>query len=118
MNQPLTSHLTSNVVDTALIFEGGGMRASYTAAVVATLLKEQLFFNHVSGVSAGSSNTVNYLSRDAERARTSFVEFAADPQFGDLRTFVRGKGLFNAEYIYEKTSGPGQALMAQAAAAR
>ena len=48
MEQPLTS----NVFDTALVFEGGGMRASYTAAVVATLLKERLFFDHVSGISA------------------------------------------------------------------
>lgn len=106
MEQPLTS----NVFDTALVFEGGGMRASYTAAVVATLLKERLFFDHVSGISAGSSNTVNYLSRDAGRARASFVEFAADPQFGDLRTFLRGKGLFNAEYIYERTAAPNEAL--------
>ena len=107
---PASPGLASNVTDTALIFEGGGMRASLTSAVVGQLLRGEIFFDYVAGISAGSSNLANYLSRDPARARRSFVEFAADPQFGDLRTFVRGDGLFNARYIYEETSEPHQAL--------
>ncbi|NLH70181.1 MAG: patatin family protein, partial [Brooklawnia sp.] len=44
--------LTSNVTDAALIFEGGGMRASYTAAVVVALLNAGLHFDWVAGISA------------------------------------------------------------------
>ncbi|WP_349829443.1 patatin-like phospholipase family protein [Brevibacterium litoralis] len=102
--------LTPNTGDVALVFEGGGMRAALTSAVVVTLLDQELRFPWVAGVSAGSSNTANYLSRDRRRARRSFVDFAADPQFGNMRTFLRGKGLFNAEYIYQGTSLPDQAL--------
>lgn len=102
--------LTSNVTDTALIFEGGGMRASYSAAVVAALLRAGIHIDWVAGISAGSSNTANYLARDPERARQSFVDFAADPHFGDLRTFVRGKGMFNADYIYRESGLPGGSL--------
>ena len=102
--------ITSNVTDTALVFEGGGMRAAYTAAVVAALLNGGVHLNWVGGISAGSSNTCNYLSRDGARAERSFTDFAADPRFGNWRTFVQGQGLFNAEYIYEQTSGPGEAL--------
>lgn len=102
--------LTSNVADVALIFEGGGMRASLTSAVVVELLRAGIYLDYVVGISAGSSNTANYLARDAARARKSFVDFAADPQFGDFRTWMRGQGLFNAEYIYQHTSGPHQAL--------
>ncbi|MGO1183810.1 MAG: patatin-like phospholipase family protein [Micrococcaceae bacterium] len=102
--------LTNNLTDTALLFEGGGMRASYTSGMVIALLEAGIHADFVAGISAGSSNTCNYLTRDPVRARTSFVEFAADPQFGDWRTFVRGRGLFNAEYIYERTGLPGQAL--------
>lgn len=102
--------LECNVTDTALLFEGGGMRAAYTSAVVTQLLRAGIFFDYVAGISAGASNAVNYLSRDAARARRSFVEFAADPAFGDLWSFARGDGLFNAEYIYERTSEPHQAL--------
>lgn len=86
------------------------MRAAYTSAVVTQLLRSGIAFDYVAGISAGSSNAVNYLSRDADRARRSFVEFAADPAFGNLWTFARGEGLFNAAYIYEGTSEPNQAL--------
>jgi predicted patatin/cPLA2 family phospholipase len=102
--------LTSNVTDVALIFEGGGMRVAHSAPVVTTLLEAGIHFDFVAGISAGSSCTVNYLSRDALRARRSFVEFAADPHFGSVWTFLRGKGWFNAGYIYEETGGPDQAL--------
>lgn len=104
------TELTSNVTDTALIFEGGGMRAAYTSAVVATLVEEGVFLDWVGGISAGASNTVNYLCRDPWRARHSFTDFVTDPRFGDWRTLVRGQGLFNAEYIYEQTAAPDQAL--------
>lgn len=99
-----------NIDDVALLFEGGGMRASYTSAVCATLLREGLRFPYVAGISAGASNTANYLSQDPDRARRCFVEFAADPQLGDLGTFLRGQGMFNARYIYQETGGHDQAL--------
>ncbi|MDR1237091.1 MAG: patatin family protein [Propionibacteriaceae bacterium] len=102
--------LASNVTDVALIFEGGGMRVAHSAGVVSTLLEAGIHFDFVAGISAGSSCTVNYLSRDSRRAKLSFVEFAADPNFGSVWTFLQGKGWFNAHYIYEETGGPGQAL--------
>lgn len=86
------------------------MRASYTSAVVAMLINEGVWFDWVGGISAGSSCTANYLSRDAKRAKDSFVDFAADPQFGSWRTWLEGKGRFSAEYIYEQTAAPDQAL--------
>lgn len=101
---------TTRISDTALIFEGGGMRASLTSAMVVTLLDADVAFDWVAGISAGASNTVNYLSGDARRARRSFVEFAADEQFGGLRYFARGQGMFNAEYIYQQAGGPEEAL--------
>lgn len=100
----------STVTDTALIWEGGGMRAAYSSGVLATMLAHRLHFDWVAGISAGSSCTCNYVSRDAVRARKSFVELTLDPRFGDLRTFLGGKGYFHAEWIYEQTGRPGQAL--------
>lgn len=100
----------TGIDDVALIFEGGGMRAAHTAAVVVRLLEEDWTFPFVAGVSAGASHTANYLARDAWRARASFTTFAADPQFGSWRTFVRGRGMFHSDYIYRRSSGPDDAL--------
>lgn len=106
----MPEHLSSNVTDTALVFEGGGMRGSFSAGVVAALLEAGVFLDWVGGISAGSSCLANYVSRDAERSRASFVDFAAHPRFGNWGTWLRGKGRFNAKWIYEETAAPGQAL--------
>lgn len=100
----------SNVDDVALVFEGGGMRAAHSAGVLTAILDAEVHCAWVGGISAGSSCTANYLVRDKERARRSFVEIAGDPRFGDWRTFVRGKGLFHSEWIYEHTSKADQPL--------
>ncbi|MDP9806576.1 putative patatin/cPLA2 family phospholipase [Trueperella bonasi] len=92
------------IEDTALVLEGGGMRASYTAPVVQTLLDLGVNFPLVAGISAGATHAANFLSRERERARSGFVEFAGDPKFGNLRSFAEGKGLFNARYIYEEAT--------------
>lgn len=99
-----------NITDAALVFEGGAMRGGYSAGILGGLIADGLIFEYSAGISAGSSCAVNYAAQMPERARKSFVDIAADPNFGDLRTFLRGKGLFNAEYLYEGTSGPGQIL--------
>lgn len=100
----------NNIKDTALIFEGGGMRASYTAGILNVLLENQIYFDYVAGISAGSSHCANYLSRDTLRAKRSFVDLVLDPKFGGWKTFVQGKGYFSAQYIYEETSYPEASL--------
>ncbi|AVZ40963.1 patatin family protein [Dietzia sp. JS16-p6b] len=86
------------------------MRAVHTAGVVETLISADIHGGMAAGISAGATHVANYLSREPVRARKSFVELAADPNFGDWRSFARGKGLFNAEYIYEQTGLPDQVL--------
>lgn len=90
--------------DTALIFEGGGMRNSYTAPAVVKLIEEDVQFGWVGGVSAGATHTLSFASRDAERAAWSFTEIAEHKEFGGLRSLVRGQGLLNSEFIYETSS--------------
>ncbi len=95
---------------TALLFEGGGMRASYTSAVVNALLEEGIVFPFVGGVSAGSSNTVNYLLGDTWRTRVSFTDLVNEPSFGGMGSFLRGQGFFNAHWIYREACLPGGAI--------
>ncbi|AQP46547.1 patatin family protein [Tessaracoccus aquimaris] len=106
----MTTEVTNNVTDTALIFEGGGMRGSFSSGVLVTLLEAGIHADWVGGISAGTSCLANYVSRDPARAERSFVDFAAEPEFGDWRTWLQGKGMFNAEWIYEQTALPHQAM--------
>lgn len=98
--------LESNVFKTALLFEGGSMRAAYTCAVAAELLDQSIYFDNVYGVSAGSSNTVNYVSRDIDRTIKSFTEFVQFENIGSWKTFLQHKGLWNAHYIYQEAGLP------------
>ena len=102
MSEMPRADLAINQPDVALIFEGGGMRNSYTAPMVVELLARNLNFGGVYGISAGSSHTVNYLVRDATRARASFVELVKYPRFGGWGSFLRGTGYFNSPYLYEE----------------
>lgn len=104
------AEIINNIRDTALIFEGGGMRASYTAGFLNTLLENEIFFDYVAGISAGSSHCVNYLSRDTQRAKRSFVDLVSDPNFGGWRSFFKGEGFFRSQYIYEETPYPDASL--------
>lgn len=102
--------VTSRVEDVALVFEGGGMRGVYTAALVRVLLEEGLFFPWVGGISAGSTHTVNMVSRDLWRTREAFVALATDPEAGGWGSFARGRGYFNSEHIYLHTAAPDESI--------
>ena len=106
----MAGNLESNVFKTALLFEGGSMRAAYTCAVAAELLEQGVYFDNVYGISAGSSNAVNYVSRDINRTVASFTEFARMPYIGDRLTFLQHKGLYNAHYIYQEMGLPDGAM--------
>ena len=67
MREP-TPLAAPNVTDTALIWEGGGMRAAYSSGVLVTLLAHGVHVGWVGGISAGSSCTCNYVTQDADRA--------------------------------------------------
>lgn len=86
--------------DVALVLEGGGMRAAHTAGVVASLIEHEVWLPYVCGLSAGASNAINYIARDADRTRRCFVEIAGDKRFGGFGSFVRHNGFFNSDFLY------------------
>lgn len=94
--------MESIVFDIALFIEGGGMKAAHTSGLVNTLLENEIYFDHVYGVSAGASHSVNYLSRDMERTKKSFVDVVLDPEFGGWKSYFKGEGYFNSYHLYEE----------------
>lgn len=73
--------MTSTVHDVALVFEGGGMRNSYSAGAIGVMLEQGLFFDDVYGLSAGATNAIDYVSRDARRNEASFTACLDDLSF-------------------------------------
>lgn len=100
--------VTRVVERTALVFEGGGMRGTYTAALVQVMLEAGLDFPWVGGISSGTTNLVNLVSRDLWRTREAFVRLPTDPEAGGWASFARRQGFFNSEHLYHHTCAPGQ----------
>lgn len=98
-----------NVPDVALIFEGGGMRCAYSAGIVNTLIENGIHFGHVYGLSAGASTSGNYLGGDTVYARASFVDLGKSKETGGWGLWLRHKGYFNYERIYQPGIMPGGA---------
>lgn len=94
----------------ALVFEGGGMRCAYSAGISNVLVENGIDFKYVAGISAGSSILINYVIKDTVRTKKTFVDMVDDPNFGGWKTFIKGKGYFNSDYIYENSCQPGQFL--------
>ena len=99
--RPHQSSLANNVFDCALVCEGGGYRGAYTAGMINLLLEEGIYFDFVCGISAGSSHTINYVSRDQTRVHMAFLALDGAEPVGGMGCFLRGKGYFNADYLYE-----------------
>ena len=89
--------LTNNVHGCALVFEGGGYRGAYTAGMVNLLLERGIHFDYACGISAGSSHTINYVSRDQTRVHMAFLAIDGAESVGGFGSFLRGRGYFNAE---------------------
>lgn len=96
----------SNIFKTALYFEGGSMRGAYSAGANRCLVEQGVFFDNVYGISAGSSNAVNYLTRDVDRIVGAFGRLMADEKAGSWKSFLRGRGLFDVEYLYHEADMP------------
>lgn len=96
------------VHDVALVIEGGGMRAAYSAGLLNVLLERNVRFDYICGISAGASCAVNYACRDASRMKRCFVDVADDPKVGGARSMLRGRGYFDSDYLYGECvrSGP------------
>ena len=93
-------HLIEN---TALICEGGGMRAAVTGGMASIFIEHGVRFPYITGVSAGTSIAVCYVLGNIPRLHRCFVDIADDPNFIGARHFLRGDGYFNAHYIYEES---------------
>lgn len=88
--------------DSALVLEGGGMRAQYASGAMDFFLKEGLRFPHVIGVSAGISNAASYVAGQFERNRQIFTRFAGDPRYFSWRNWPTQGNPFGMDFIYRE----------------
>ncbi|MDC7125551.1 MAG: patatin family protein [Spirochaetales bacterium] len=86
---------------TGLILEGGGMRGAFTSGVLDALLKHEMSFDNVYGVSAGASTGVSFISRQFERNKKVFVEGVDNYKYFSFKSFIKNKNFLNTELLFD-----------------
>lgn len=86
---------------TALILEGGAMRAIYTAGVLDAMLKENFFPDKIYAVSAGACHACSFLSHQFGRNLEIMKKYANDPRYISFRNLFFHGGIFGFKFIFD-----------------
>lgn len=85
-----------------MILEGGATRGVFTSGVLDYLMEQDLYISHVIGVSAGSCNAVDYVSRQPGRTRDCMIlTDKKDDYVHGFRKAIREKSLMNMDMIFD-----------------
>ena len=86
-----------------LVLEGGATRGIFTSGALVYLMERDLYFSDVIGVSAGSCNAVDYVSRQPGRTRDCMIPTDKEGKYYyGIRDFVKEKSLMNMDLIFDK----------------
>jgi predicted patatin/cPLA2 family phospholipase len=86
---------------TGLVLEGGGMRGVYTSGVLEYLLEKNIHYPYVVGVSAGASNSCNYVARQLGRGRRVNIDYINDWRYMSLRSLLLKGSYFGLDFLFE-----------------
>lgn len=86
-----------------IVLEGGAVRGLFTSGVLDYLMEQELYFSHVIGVSAGSCNAVDYVSRQPERTRNCMIPGKGENRYlNSIPTFVKEKSIMDMDKIFHE----------------
>ena len=78
-------------------------RGIFTSGALDYLMERDLYFSDVIGVSAGSCNAVDYVSRQPGRTRDCMIPTDKEGKYYyGIRDFVKEKSLMNMDLIFDK----------------
>lgn len=86
----------------ALVLEGGGMRGVFTTGVLDALMKHDVHFKYIVGVSAGACNGLSYASWQPGRAHFSNIELFERYDYLSIRHLIQQGSIFDTRLLYER----------------
>lgn len=85
-----------------IVLEGGATRGVFTSGVLDYLMEEDLYFSHVIGVSAGSCNGVDYVSRQIGRTKKCMIpEKKEYSYYSGVRNVIKGKSILDMDMVFD-----------------
>ncbi|CAM3493696.1 patatin family protein [Erysipelothrix sp. HDW6B] len=84
-----------------LVLEGGGMRGAYTAGVLNWLLKNDLHFDYVVGISSGALYAGMYVLDKPETLKQAAIDVAADTRNVGVKPLMKERTIVGYEFLYD-----------------
>lgn len=85
-----------------IVLEGGATRGVFTSGVLDYLMEQDIYLSHVIGVSAGSCNAVDYVSKQPGRTRDCMIPADKNESYlYGLRDLVKEKSVMNMDLIFD-----------------
>lgn len=85
-----------------IVLEGGATRVVFTSGILDYLMEEDLYFSHVIGVSAGSCNGVDYVSRQIGRTKKCMIpEKKEYSYYSGVRSAIKEKSILDMDMVFD-----------------
>lgn len=93
-----------SLIRAGMVLEGGAMRGIFTAGVLDFLMEKECWFSYVVGVSAGSSNAADYVSRQIGRTRDCMAVKDKDKRYihSNPLKFLKTGEIFDMDMLYNR----------------
>jgi predicted patatin/cPLA2 family phospholipase len=91
------------MVKATMVLEGGAVRGVFTSGVLDYLMEQDLYPSHVIGVSAGSCNAVDYVSKQPGRTRDCMIPRTSENNYmNTIPKFIKEKRIMDMDMIFDK----------------
>lgn len=84
----------------ALVLEGGGLRGVFTAGVIDCFIENEIDFDYVCGVSAGSCNTFAYVSKEKGFLKKCMMQQDPKNKFFGVRQMSESHKYVNLDKVF------------------
>lgn len=85
-----------------LLLEGGAMRGLYTVGALDVLMKNNINFDGIVGVSAGALFGINYKSKQPGRALRYNLKYAKEKNYMGWYSFLKTGDIMNKDFCFNK----------------
>lgn len=91
------------MINATIVLEGGATRGVFTSGALDYLMEKEVYLSHVIGVSAGSCNGVDYVSKQIGRTRDCMIHREKEYNYYyGFTKFVREKSLLDMDMVFDR----------------
>lgn len=91
------------MIEAGLILEGGATRGVFTSGALDYLMEQDIYLSHVIGVSAGSCNAADYVSKQIGRTRDCMIHQGKEySYYYGLKDFIKERSVLDMDMIFNK----------------